>query len=105
MPARRLVIDGVEQIDPRHTRAWRRLRDQVVSEEPTCQLRFTGICTVVSTTADHIVPVTAAPELALERSNCRGACGPCNDARRNLPDAALRLGDDQERPALNVFGP
>lgn len=108
MPARRLIINGVEQIDPRHTRAWRRLRDQVVREEPLCQLRLPGICTSVSTTADHIVPVTERPELTLERSNLRGACGPCNHARRNLPDSALRLGaqdGEGQRPALDAFGP
>jgi 5-methylcytosine-specific restriction endonuclease McrA len=105
MPARRVVINGVEQIDPRHTRAWRRLRDQVVREEPTCRLRFPGICTNLSTTADHIVPVTERPELALVRSNCRGSCTPCNEARRNVPDQALVLGGtDDEPPALSVFG-
>lgn len=102
MPARRVVINGVEQIDPRHTRAWRRLRDQVVAEEPTCRLRFPRICTVVSTTADHIVTVTEQPELALERTNLRGACGPCNEARRAVPDEALITGD-VKADALSIF--
>lgn len=102
MPARRVVINGVEQIDPRHTRAWRRLRDTVVDEEPTCRLRFAGICTVTSTTADHIKPVTTHPELALVRTNLRGACTPCNDARGNLPDTALA--DSTHAPAaLSIF--
>ncbi len=29
--------------DPRNTRAWRALRDRVVAEEPTCQLRIAGV--------------------------------------------------------------
>lgn len=105
MPARRITVNGVERLDPRHTRAWRRLRDQVVREEPTCRLRIVGVCTGVSTTADHIHPVTTHPELAMVRSNLRGACGPCNDARGNLPDEALRLDTDTPPPpALGVFG-
>ena len=108
MPARRLVINGVEQIDPRHTRAWRTLRDRVVVEEPLCQLQLPG-CTRLSTTADHKVPVVDAPELALERTNLQGACRPCNDKRRNLPLEALRIGsgataDQSVGGALSVFG-
>lgn len=95
------MVDGVERIDPRHTRAWRRLRDQVVAEEPTCRLKFAGICTLVSTTADHIKPVTTHPELALSRSNLRGACGPCNEARRNVPDESLNLSG--RSAALSIF--
>lgn len=103
VPARRLLIDGVLRIDPRHTRAWRRLKDQVVREEPTCRLRFPGLCTVVSTTADHIIPVIERPELALERSNCRGACKPCNEARRTIPDQMLNLDADTKSSALSIF--
>lgn len=101
MPAQRMLINGVMRIDPRHTRAWRRLRDQVVREEPTCRLRFPGICTTVSKTADHIIPVAERPELALVRSNCRGTCVPCNKARSSVPDEALILGG--ESPALSIF--
>lgn len=105
MPARRVTINGVDRIDPRHTRAWRKLRDQVVAEEPTCRLGFPGICTRVSTTAAHIEPVTARPDLALERTNVVGSCTECNQASGTLPRSSLRLGqaDDVERPALAVF--
>lgn len=102
MPAGRVLIDGVSRIDPRHTRAWRRLRDQVVREEPTCRLRFPRICTVTSTTADHIVTVSDRPDLALVRSNLRGACQPCNNARRNMPDEAIVTGG-RVASALSIF--
>jgi 5-methylcytosine-specific restriction endonuclease McrA len=102
MPARRVVIDGVEVIDPRHTRAWRRLRDQVVAEEPTCRLRFPGICTLVSTTAAHIKPVVTYPELALVRSNLEGSCAECNKAAGTLPEASLVKGSAPS-PALSIF--
>lgn len=95
---------GRDWPDPRNTRAWRKLRDQVVAEEPTCQLRIVGVCTTVSTTADHIVPVPQRPDLGMVRTNLRGACSPCNDARGNLPDAALVTDRDQRPPALDLFG-
>lgn len=97
-----IVKDGIEYRDPRDTRAWRALRDQVVREEPSCRLRFTGICTVTSTTADHIKPVETHPELAMDRANLRGACKACNKARGSAPDEVLRLGEG-DSPALSIF--
>lgn len=91
MPTRYLTTSGGRRIaDPRGTQAWRRLAKQVIREEPLCWLRLEG-CTRISTTGDHLEPVTARPELALVRSNVRGACGPCNERRGNLPLSALRL--------------
>lgn len=95
---------GRDWPDPRNTRAWRALRDQVVREEPTCRLRIVGICTTVSTTADHIEPVVKRPDMAMERTNLRGSCAPCNDARRNLPDEAFVTDTDRRPPALDLFG-
>ena len=68
--------------DPRSTRAWRKLRDKVVAEEPSCTLRLPG-CTGWSRTADHILTYATHPELAMERSNLRGACLHCNQKRGN----------------------
>jgi 5-methylcytosine-specific restriction endonuclease McrA len=59
------------------SRKWRALRDQVVKEEPLCRLRLPG-CTVRSTTADHILLRALRPDLAMTRSNLRGACTNCN---------------------------
>lgn len=87
--------------DPRQTRRWRKLRDRVVREEPVCWLQLES-CTRWSTTGDHIIPVEVRPDLALVRSNVRGACGSCNHKRGSLPVEALRRGD--ERPAaLDIF--
>lgn len=87
--------------DPRGTRAWRKLRDQVVREEPVCRLQIAGRCTHWATTADHIIPVKQRPDLALDRGNLRGACGPCNNARRDKPLAVMqRIAD---APALGFF--
>jgi 5-methylcytosine-specific restriction endonuclease McrA len=84
MATRRVIIDGREQIDPRSTWAWRRLRDQVVREDPWCWLRL-DVCTGRSQTADHLVPVIDRPDLALERTNLRGACHACNSKRKAKP--------------------
>lgn len=87
--------------DARHTRAWRKLRDQVIHEEPVCWLQFPSICTQVSTTGDHIIPIEEAPERALDRDNVRGACGPCNLARGRTPAHLL---EQPKPPALDFFG-
>lgn len=63
---------------PRGTeQQWRKLRAQVLKEEPTCRIRLPG-CTHTATTADHIIPASQRPDLYLVRSNIRGACSQCN---------------------------
>jgi 5-methylcytosine-specific restriction endonuclease McrA len=59
----------------------RRLNARVVREEPDCRLRLPG-CTGLSTTADHIVPVSLGGE-RYDRANLRGACAHCNYSRGN----------------------
>jgi len=76
------------------SRAWKDLARQVVAEEPICWLQLPG-CKHRSRTADHIIPIPVRPDLALTRSNCRGACNPCNALRKATPIsqlAELRLG-------------
>lgn len=63
------------------TRAWRKLRDQVVREEPVCTLQLDEGCTYWSQTADHIINRADRPDLAMERTNLRGACIHCNAVR------------------------
>ena len=98
------TADGRRIPDPRCTSAWRRLRAQVLREEPTCWLQLEG-CTQVSDRGDHVVPVVDRPDLALVRSNVHGACDSCNRKRGTLPIDALRLGGDPSArpPALGVF--
>jgi 5-methylcytosine-specific restriction endonuclease McrA len=83
--------------DPRGTRAWRKLRDQVVSDEPLCWLRLAG-CTTLSTTADHVTPFKERPDLSMLRGNLRGACHHCNSSRQ---DRKPKRCDDTE--ALGWF--
>lgn len=77
--------------DARNTQAWRRLKDQVVREEPTCWLRL-PCCTGWSETADHVLTVSARPDLIMERANLRGACRACNNSRKDKPIEQLGIG-------------
>lgn len=94
----------------RSTRAWQRLAAQVIKEEPICWLRLDG-CTIRSTTGDHIITASARPDLALVRSNIRGACRHCNNKRGHLPAELAREmygtttpAADQPKPqALSIF--
>lgn len=80
--------------NPRDTQAWKRLRRRVVAEEPVCWLKLPG-CTTGSTVADHVQPVATHPELALMRSNLRGACASCNRKRGGFPLERMRDADDR----------
>lgn len=63
----------------RKGRPWREMRLRVLARDPYCQIRGPR-CTGLSTTADHIIPLSVAPHLAHDLTNLRGACGPCNYA-------------------------
>jgi hypothetical protein len=64
----------------RSTHAWRTLARRTIREEPYCWLKLPG-CTRISTTADHVIPISIRPDLALVRANTRGACKSCNYRR------------------------
>lgn len=105
MVTRTFEYDGRTYTDPRNSRAWRRLRDQVVAEEPECQLALPG-CTRLSTTADHIQEVSKRPDLAMDRNNHRGSCGPCNELRNRQGDPLEAVRAAAARPrALDIFKP
>jgi len=87
------------QVSQLSHRRWRRLRDQVVKEEPLCRLRLPG-CTIVSNTADHIIPVRNRPDLKFERANLRGSCHHCNMRRGHRPLERVR----QEMKSREVYG-
>lgn len=57
--------------------AWRKLSARVIAEEPMCRLCGNA----ASREADHILTIRERPDLALERSNLRGACKPCHSRR------------------------
>ncbi|MGY2127467.1 HNH endonuclease [Blastococcus sp. SYSU DS0617] len=63
----------------RKGRPWRRLRQQVLREEPIC--RYCGIRP--STTVDHVLPLSKFPHLAHVRTNLAGACRWCNGSKHD----------------------
>lgn len=71
---------------------WKKLRAQVIREEPVCRLRL-SCCTIRTQTADHIIPVSHRPDLRFLRSNLRGACYACNMRRKNRPLSEVRAED------------
>ena len=91
--------------DPRTTRAWRKLKTQVIAEEPICRLGYPGICTIRSTTADHIQPVAQRPDLGMDRANHRGACQPCNEHRNHASRTTPPAPKAAPPPALRFFDP
>lgn len=89
---------------------WKKLRLQVIAEEPVCRLRLNK-CTVRSDTADHIIPVKDRPDLKYVRANLRGSCQSCNMARGSRPlsevraeqNAAARASVKKPAAALGFF--
>ena len=63
----------------RQGRPWRRMRIQILRRDPCCTIRGPK-CTGISTTVDHVIPLSTRPDLAHDPANLRGACGPCNFA-------------------------
>ena len=83
------------------TRAWRKLRAQVLAEEPLCRIRIDGTCTTISTQADHIIPIALRPDLAMVRANIQGACAPCN---RYKGSSGITAESSRHAEALAFFG-
>jgi 5-methylcytosine-specific restriction endonuclease McrA len=70
--------------DPRraHTHSrYRRLRTAMLATDDTCWLCGRG----GADTLDHVIPVSAAPQLASDPGNLRPAHESCNKSRGNGP--------------------
>lgn len=71
---------------PYNTRAWQRVRLQVLERDGhTCRVGL-NVCTIEATTAHHVTPVSRLhprdPAL-LDPTNIVAACIPCNSAMRD----------------------
>ena len=75
----------------RNTKAWKSLCAQVYAEEWYCHICEMAVDTTLggrypeSRSVDHLIPVSKAPWLALERNNCRLAHYGCNCKRSAAP--------------------
>lgn len=63
-----------------HTARWRRLREQVLRDEPLCRYCARKGIHVPATTVDHIVPVARGGGF-WDRNNLCGACLSCNSSK------------------------
>ena len=81
------------------SKAWRRLRDLVLSEEPFCRYCSQQGYTTPSVVVDHIQRRRDHPDLALVRDNLQGLCKYHHDsvkAREEYAGAELGCGVDGE---------
>lgn len=69
--------------------AWRKLRAEVLAEEPVCPVAG---CGRPSTQVDHIVALQLRPDLGLVRSNLRGICATHNASKGAGPGDVLPAG-------------
>uniref|UniRef100_UPI00389B3972 HNH endonuclease n=1 Tax=Mycobacterium sp. HUMS_1102779 TaxID=3383487 RepID=UPI00389B3972 len=69
------------------TSQWKRIRRDILDRDGhRCQIHYPGICTGKATTVDKIQPASRRPDLALDPTNLRGACAPCNDHKARTTD-------------------
>jgi len=82
----------------RRAQAW--TRAVLENSDGLCALRLPGVCTVVATTGDHVIPQSVRPDLRYVVANGRPSCGPCNNHRQaeDLDDVRERLG----RPVIDT---
>lgn len=97
------LIRGSVRYCPQHTRAWagpptvsdaatsnpawRRLRLKILKRDGyQCQIRYPSICTGRATTVDKVIPAAREPGRALDSTNLRGACRPCNEHKGRTTD-------------------
>ncbi|WP_082966820.1 HNH endonuclease [Mycobacterium sp. 852002-51163_SCH5372311] len=79
------------------TRAWKRLRRQVLERDRyQCQTRG-PYCTGHATQVDHIIN-TAAGGPPLDPNNCQAICQPCNTRKASAEGAAARAQRKAQRP-------
>ena len=62
---------------------WRKLRTQVLSEEPNCRT-----CGAPAIIVDHIIPIRSGGA-RLDRANCQSQCRPCHGRKTNQSDGGF----------------
>lgn len=71
----------------RSSRTWKRIRAQVLREEPLCQDCKGEGRTELAVTVDHVVPLQVNLALARVRTNLRSLCASCH-ARKSAKERA-----------------
>jgi len=68
------------------TKRWRRLRRQVLSEEPLCRMCQQVGKVTPSDTVDHIREHKGDKALFWDRANLQGLCHTCHDSAKQLKE-------------------
>ena len=58
--------------------AWKRVREEILNDDPRCVLCLEEGRTVAAAEVDHIVPLRDAPDKAFDRGNLRPLCRSCH---------------------------
>ena len=61
-----------------NTRAWKRLRRSVMSDQPVCQRCLSNTIIEVTTDIDHIIPHKGDHHLFYDKDNLQGLCHKCH---------------------------
>jgi 5-methylcytosine-specific restriction endonuclease McrA len=82
--------------------AWRRLRAEVLAEEPLCPDCLAEGRVEPATEVHHLRERKAAPELALTRDNLQALCHQCHNRRRTPPGGVCRRGLEPSRRRVSA---
>jgi len=61
--------------------AWRRLREQVLRDRPSCEDCLSRQRATPATDVHHRIKRSVRPDLALDPANLMALCGPCHSRR------------------------
>jgi len=74
---------------------WRKLREAILAEEPTCRYCDELGITTPAQHVDHIIPLHRRPDLRLERTNLQPLCADChNSVKAKEESRGTRMGCD-----------
>ncbi|MBX8687665.1 HNH endonuclease [Mycobacterium sp. 20091114027_K0903767] len=69
------------------TAAWKKIRAGILARDNYyCQIQDPRRCLGRATTVDKIIPASRRPDLALDATNLRAACRPCNEHKGRTTD-------------------
>ena len=89
--------------------AWRKLRAAYRAQFPLCQLNCSEGCSKdmprLAESVDHFVPARVDPNKALEWSNLRSACKPCNTAKEHTDKEHWPMLRGPAAPIVPTSGP
>lgn len=83
-------------------RGWRRLRLQVLAQQPLCRMCAAVGVTRAACIVDHVRPHRGNVALFWDASNLQGLCKECHDAHKQSHERAGTPGCDEHGVPLDV---